>query len=490
MNFSFTEWLQSKNIENPHVIPSHLKLEFKSLFDNTTWFWPQPGGQEKFLNCPADICLYGGEAGAGKSFSLIMDSIKWIGIEKFAAAIVRKTYSQIFDAGGLWSEAKKIFMPIGGRPTKGDKPKFIFPSGSEIYFKHSQHAQDVEKYWQGLQAAVIYIDELTHFTKDEFLYIMTRNRDGGLCGIKPYMRMTCNPDPSSWVKDMIQWWIGDDGYIIKERSGVIRYFVHKDDKFIFADSKEELKEQYPTSNPLSFTFIRGYLDDNIKLLESDPEYRAKLENASASQQKALIQGNWNFIDNPDALFQQSNINANRLDKINIEDLNRIVIGVDPAGSTNETSDETGIVVVGVDSLNNGYVLADETGKYKPNDWAAKVASLYDAYGADCVVAEKNYGGDMVFSTINNYRSDICPKMVTASRGKELRAEPIAMLYTQNRVHHVGHNLNKLEAEQCCFDPMKVKKKEQKSPNRLDALVWGLTEVIAKKRKAEPRVMFL
>jgi hypothetical protein len=485
---AFQDWLSLNDIANPHVIPIDLQVEFAELYGDTKWFWPQPGGQEQFLNCAADICLYGGAAGAGKSFCLLMDHIKWIHLPGYVGTVIRKTFPQIFGPKGLWDEAKGIYQHFGGKPNRGDTPKFVFPSGAEIHFRHSQHAKDVEKNWQGLQPALISVDELTHFTRDEFLYMMGRNR--GVSGLESYIRMTCNPDPYSWVKDLVQWWIDPNGDIIEERSGQVRYIINEDDVWICAGTAEELIEKYPGCEPLSFTFIRGYLEDNQKLMEADPKYRAKLKNQSAAMESALLKGNWNELHDPNKMFQSSNINANRVDTADPKDMVRIAIGIDPAGSTNETSDLTGIVVVGVDDKNHGYVLADKSGKYQPNEWAKIACDLFDAYKADVIVAEKNYGGDMVYSTINNYRSDVCPRLVNASRGKELRAEPVAMLYTQNRVHHVGHNLKGLELEMRGFDPIKVKKGEMPSPNRLDALVWAINEVIAKKRKPEPRIIFM
>ncbi|MBW2638515.1 MAG: hypothetical protein JRC86_13600, partial [Deltaproteobacteria bacterium] len=103
------EWLSLHGIDNPHSIPDDLKEEFKELFSETPILWPQPGGQVQFQNCPADICLYGGEAGAGKSWNMLLDHLKWIHIPDYNGTIVRKTYAQIFDAGGLWDEAKKVF---------------------------------------------------------------------------------------------------------------------------------------------------------------------------------------------------------------------------------------------------------------------------------------------------------------------------------------------------------------------------------------------
>ncbi len=485
------QWLEEHKVSNPHDIPEELEEDFNKRFAKSSILFPQKGGQEEFLSCPADIVFYGGEAGAGKSWSLLFDQLKWIHLKDYIGVISRKTYAQIFEAGGLWKEAKDLYSQFGGRHTKGDKPKFVFPSGAEIYFKHSQHADKVEEYWQGLQGAVICFDEVTQFKRDEFLYAMGRTRS--MTGINSYIRATCNPDPRSWVRDLIDWWIDKEGFIIPERSGVIRYVVNEDDKFVWGDTREELEEKFGDERQiLSFTFIRGHLEDNKKLLEKDPEYIGKLENMSAAQKHALRKGNWNELDNPDAMFTRKNFNANRVEYKDPDTLERIVVGVDPAGGTKKSNDETGIIAGGMDSEGIIYILSDKSGRYKPPKWAEKSCNLYDSFNGDKIVGERNFGGDMVQSTIEMYRAstnenkitDIHPKMVTASKGKSVRAEPVATLYEHNRIKHVGHNLKELENEMADFIPG-----QDESPNRLDALVWVVTE-LAIKQPVEPNIRVL
>lgn len=484
MSNALIDWLEENLYESPHEIDDpELKNEFDELFGHHVILWPQPGGQTDFQKCEADIVFYGGEAGAGKSWSILYDHLKWIHLPNYIGVVGRKEYSQIFDAGGLWDEAERLYKLFGGKPSRGDKPKFIFPSGAQVYFKHSQHASKIDKYWQGLQSAVIDLDEVTQFSKEEFLYISSRNRS--MSGVRSYIRATCNPDPNSWVRKMIDWWIDDKGYIIEDRCGIIRYYVHRFDDFVWADSPEELIEKFgPKTKPKSFTFIRGKLKDNKKLLELDPDYEASLQNLTEAQRQSLAEGNWNVVENPDAIFKQKWINKYRIDDHNfdISFLKRIVIGIDPAGSTNNDSDLTGIVAAGIGRDGHAYVLEDATGKYKPYEWAKEAIRLYDKWEADLIVAEKNFGGDMVESTIRTERSSLYPKLVHASRGKDVRAEPVSLLYKNACVHHVGHNLFDLEAEMCSFVPGK-----SKSPNRMDALVWTITELIPTHQKKVPRI---
>ena len=153
------------------------------------------------------------------------------------------------------------------------------------------------------------------------------------------------------------------------------------------------------------------------------------------------------------------------------DLRRVVIAVDPAGGSSRGSDETGICVAGRALDGSAYVLADLSGRFSPDRWARRVAEAFVTYKADAIVAERNYGGDMVESTIRSVMRHARVKMVTATRGKAVRAEPIVALYEQKKVHHVGL-LPGLEDQLCTWEPLR----STNSPDRLDAVVWALTEL--------------
>lgn len=178
-------------------------------------------------------------------------------------------------------------------------------------------------------------------------------------------------------------------------------------------------------------------------------------------------------DNPNALWKRGDIDALRIR--NAPSLKRVVVGVDPAVSAKKTSAETGIVVVGLGYDDHGYVLEDATLIASPDGWAKKVVAQFKLHGADRVIAEVNNGGDLVEVTIRTVDKNIPYKAVHASRGKWKRAEPIAALYEQKRVHHVG-SFALLEDQMCNFDP---DDDSGDSPDRMDALVWALTELMTK-----------
>lgn len=152
----------------------------------------------------------------------------------------------------------------------------------------------------------------------------------------------------------------------------------------------------------------------------------------------------------------------------VPNLKKIVVAVDPTGS--KQGDEVGIVTCGIDDKNDIYILTDLTGNYTPNEWGTIVSNEHEHVKADSVVAERNFGGDMVKAIILNINRNIRIKEVIATRGKDIRAEPVVGLYEQGKVYHAS-GLHKLENEMLTWVPG-----QGKSPNRVDALVWGITEL--------------
>jgi len=160
----------------------------------------------------------------------------------------------------------------------------------------------------------------------------------------------------------------------------------------------------------------------------------------------------------------------------VPELARVVVAIDPAVSTGERADETGIIVAGLGRDGRAYVLEDLSGRLAPQHWAARALAAYRKFGADRIVAEVNNGGDMVEATVRMLDAGAAFKAVHASRGKAVRAEPIAALYEQGRVHHLGA-LPPLEDQMCGFTASAGLGRGGGSPDRLDALVWALTELM-------------
>lgn len=262
--------------------------------------------------------------------------------------------------------------------------------------------------------------------------------DGNPIMSRPLMLFDCNPDlKSDW-----------DYQCFVEKK-------HPTSGKKFKDLRKWRRVFLPSQENAS-NLAKGYLDSLTERYEGSPNMASR-----------FLEGQWRD-DNPDALFRKSMF---RYKEVRTDFLSRIVVGVDPAGTSGNNSDHTGIVVVGLGFDGNAYVLQDASIKGTPETWAAEVIRMYDTWDADLVIAERNYGGEMVEHTIRTARRNVPVKTVTASRGKLLRAEPVSMLYLKGQVFHTD-TFKELEAQMCDYRP-----ETKKSPDRMDALVWALTELM-------------
>lgn len=271
---------------------------------------PQPGPQTQFLSSAADIAIYGGAAGGGKSWALLMEPLRHVHNPDFGAVFFRRTTVQVRNEGGLWDESEKLYPLLQARPRATPDLDWTFPSGATVSFGHLEHEKSVQN-WQGSQIALICFDELTHFSAKQFFYMLSRNRS--MSGIRPYVRATCNPDADSWVAQFIAWWIDEQtGLAIPERAGVLRWMVRIGDTIIWADKPEDLAE-YRAPNergemvpipPKSVTFIPAKLTDNPALMAADPSYIANLMAMPTVERERLLGGNWKIRPAAGLLFQR------------------------------------------------------------------------------------------------------------------------------------------------------------------------------------------
>lgn len=268
---------------------------------------PQRGPQEKFLATSADIAIYGGAAGGGKTYGLLMEPLRYMNVDGYRAVIFRQSYTQIYVSGGLWEESQMLYNGIKGAVgTKSPKYNWSFNNKAKVYFDYLTRDEDVMK-WQGSQITFIGFDELTHFSKKQFIYMMSRNRS--TCGVRPYIRGTCNPDADSWVAKLIAWWIDPEtGYPIPERSGIIRYMATLNDDFVFADNRDELIEAGAKPQQIkTITFISSKLTDNKALMEKDPSYLSNLMTLTLVDRERLLNGNWKIKPAAGAYFQRKQV---------------------------------------------------------------------------------------------------------------------------------------------------------------------------------------
>lgn len=192
-----------------------------------------------------------------------------------------------------------------------------------------------------------------------------------------------------------------------------------------------------------------------------------------------------LLDTPGALWRRADLDRLRLPPAEIPALTRVVVAIDPAVSTGTGSDETGIIVAGLDGAGQAIVLRDLSGRLGPDAWARRAIAAYHRHQADSLVAEVNQGGDLVTQTLRTVDPTVPVRAVRASRGKRTRAEPVAALYEQGRVRHVGP-LAELEDQMCGFTGAPG----ESSPDRLDALVWALTDLMLGHRPARSEEFLL
>ena len=232
----------------------------------------------------------------------------------------------------------------------------------------------------------------------------------------------------------------------------------------------------------------GYItvnpEDNAENLS--PEYLKALRSMSPDKRRRFYEGAYG-ADDPDALWRRTMIRR----APEPPEMSRIIVAIDPAISSEPGSDETGIVVAGLGFDGIAYILEDLSGKYRPEDWSKVAVGAYDGWQADRIIAEKNQGGAMVESTIRTVRADVPFRAVTATRSKQTRAEPAAALYERGKVLHVGEFVQ-LEDQMCAFKPDIDRKRAGYSPDRVDALVWALTDlfpgIVRRKKEAVARAI--
>lgn len=267
---------------------------------------PQPGPQEAFLSSSADIVIYGGSAGGGKSFGLLIEPMRHVNVKGFNAVLFRRTTVDLRNRGGLWSESQEMYSAAYGTPRESPLMEWRFRSGAVIQFAHLEHDKTVLS-WQGAQVCLVGFDELTQFSEYQFWYMLSRNRS--MCGVKPYVRCTTNPEADSWVGRLIAWWINQDtGYAIPERAGIVRYFVRVNDSLVWGDAPEDLlmyvDDRGDPIPPKSLTFIPASLEDNKKLMQADPGYRANLLALGTVERERLLKGNWKIRPSAGLYFQR------------------------------------------------------------------------------------------------------------------------------------------------------------------------------------------
>jgi len=275
----------------------------------TTTIGPQPK-QEQFLATPADIAFYGGAAGGGKSYALLLEPLRHVQTVKgFGAVFFRRTTPQISNEGGAWSETYNLYPHLGGQDRTTPRYQWHFPPfNNAITFSHMEHEKNRFD-WKSAQIPLIIFDQVEDFTRDQFFYMLSRNRTG--CGIRPYVRGAYNPVPvddpvGGWLHEFVSWYLDDNlEYPDESKAGVLRWFVNINNTLHWFDSREVAVSAYPHIPPKSFTFIPSSIYDNAILLEQDPDYLANLYAQDQVDMERLLKANHKIRPEAGTIFKRS-----------------------------------------------------------------------------------------------------------------------------------------------------------------------------------------
>ena len=397
------------------------------------------GGTEK------NVLLFGGSR-SGKTFillyAILIRSLKAPGSRHAVFRFRINTARQAIMMDTMPKMMGMCFPEVAYKQNNRDG-FFRLSNGSEIWFCGLDEKQRAEKIL-GKEFATLYFNECSEISYQAVTVAMTRlaqkaklyGREGFL-PLKAYF--DCNPPGKShWS---------------------YKLFIQK------------VEPENNTALPFPENFTSMLMNPGGNRANLPDDYIEHiLGGLPERKRQRFLEGNW-LDDIEGALWQRTMIDHSRI--IHVPELERIVIGVDPAVTANAGSAETGIIVAGKCHRGEYYILNDVSLKGSPLEWATAVEREYKRWHADRVICEVNNGGRLVTDNLRNVNPNISCKSVTASRGKIIRAEPVAALYEQGKVHHVGL-FSKLEDQLCSYNPAML----QASPDRLDALVWALSELSA------------
>lgn len=272
---------------------------------------PGPCSQRQlmYVQSKADVTLFGGAAGSGKSEIGVIDFLKYTDIPNFIGVMTRRTTPQLTGPGGLLTKCKRVFSQAYTPDEyvwRAKDGKFVFhKSGAEIYLKHFENDQaDVN--WQGAEANLFYVDEGTQFTQHMIQYIMSRMRNPSCPQVHPHLKITCNPLADHFLRKWVEPYLFEDGTPDRSKDGLLRYFSFQDGDFVWGDSKQELWEKYGIAEEfaLSFTFISANVHDNPIIKKVNPKYVANLMGLRGVERARLLDGNWFVRESSSGYFKR------------------------------------------------------------------------------------------------------------------------------------------------------------------------------------------
>lgn len=391
-------------------------------------------------------CMLFGGSRSGKTFLIMREIVERARKVKSRHAVMRFRFNHVISSVAMDTLPKVMEKCFPGETGKLDKQLWFYKlqNGSEIWFGGLDEKERTEKIL-GQEYSTMFLNECSQIPYDSRNMAITRLAQN--VGLSRKMFYDCNP-PSK------------------------RHWTH----LLFIDKIDPSRNQ-PLVDPENYDSLQVNPDHNRENLS--PEYLKDLDALDERKRRRFLLGVFSD-DDETALWTPELLNRGRL----LQDQNppmmqRVVIAVDPSGCSGPEdfrSDEVGIVVCGLGDDGRGYVLEDLSGRFGPDRWKEIVASAYERQGASAVVAEVNFGGAMVrevMRTANVRGLPLAFREVHASRGKAVRAEPIAALFSQGRISMVGR-FEELEYQLCAMTVSGWT--GARSPDRADAMVWGLADL--------------
>jgi len=377
------------------------------------------------------VMLYGGSR-SGKTFILIYLMIVRALKAKSRHLILRLHFNHVKTS--IWHDTlpKVLAMCFPGLTVEWNRSDYFigFPNGSEIWIGGLDDKERTEKVL-GTEYSTIFFNEASQLTYHSITTALSRLAEKTTLINRAYY--DCNPPHK-------------------------QHWAHR----VFIEGVQP-KSKLPLPKPERYAAMLMNPADNLENLPAD--YLEMLEELPRRQRERFLLGLW--LDSSEgALWKYDDI----LRESEAPDMERIVVAIDPAVTASDKSDETGIIVAGICG-NRFYVLDDQSGRYTPKEWASRAVNAYYHYHADRIIGEVNNGGDMIEATLRQVSESVSYKSVSATRGKVVRAEPVAALYEQHRGYHVGV-LPELEDQMVTpFADI------EGSPDRVDAMVWAATELM-------------
>ena len=394
-------------------------------------------------------CCLGGGSRSGKTYLLIrMIIIRACKAPGSRHAIFRFRFnslkaSVIYDT--MPKVLKECFPELPSMNDMLNKTDWFMtlPNGSEVWFGGLDDKERTEKVL-GQEFATIYFNECSQIPWQSRVLAISRLAQKTTLSLKAYYDL--NPAAKT-------------------------HWTYR----VFIEKRDPLTKQ-PLPKPQNYGYYRINPIDNLNNIAA--EYMEELQQLPEMARKRFLHGE--FADQSDgALWTEELLAQNRVligDQVELPDMLRVVVSVDPSGTSgpeDKRSDEVGITVEGLGTDGHGYLLADLSGRYKPEKWGQIARDAYESFAADRIVGEANFGGDMVRAVIQAGDDTIPVNLVTASRGKIVRAEPISALYEQGKIHHVGY-YPELEDQLCAM--LQSGYQGLKSPDRGDSMIWGFTDL--------------